>query len=317
MNMNKNTEADDLAEMSLDGSEIDLNAFLPTEDSTSSEPTDTGFTGMFLSVTGKEFDGETYNLGGVNAGELQFGVSQTTGKALAGAGAVVLDEDGIAVNVTASETNLNSYKIKDSGGDVIGVLGGRKSTDPDAINIVGLRASAITGRNPQLFATAEAVSGKNATALLGATIQSGNAVSVQLDASANEIYLAASSLKTLSGFIKAVTSFTPTATNVLNMGTTSSIVGYYMRVHDFVFAWGSIGIDPTASGTLTEIRLTLPVASAMTTGSNLIGGISRTGTATGIGIVTGDSTNDQALLRFTPDIATNATYGYWFAYQIL
>ncbi len=291
------------------------NSVIPADGVTITDPTDAAFSGKFRSQLGIDFGGELYSEGVVLNGSLVFGITLDGSKVVCGSSAII-DEDGITVGVDATENDVNSYKIADASGNIIGFLSGRKSTDPDAINNVSLFANPISGRNPNLNLLANAVSGKNATAYFGASITSGNAVSLQLDANANEMYLAAGVLKTVSGYIAAVTDWTPTATNVLNMGSTSSIVGYYVRVHNFVFAWGSIGIDPTAAGTLTEIRLTLPVASAMTTGSNLIGGISRTGTATGIGIVTADSTNDQALLRFTPDIATNATYGFWFAYQI-
>lgn len=291
------------------------NSVIPAEGVTINDPTDVAFSGKFRSQLGIDFGGELYSEGVVLNGTLVFGITLDGSKVVCGS-STIIDEDGITVGVDATIGDVNSYKIADASGNIIGAFTGRKSTDPDAINHVEVSAKALSGRNPLLNLISTAVSGKNATAYLGANIESGNAVSVQFDASANEIWLAAQNLKTSFGYITPVTSFTPTATNVLNMGSTSSIVGYYMRVHDFVFAWGSIGIDPTAAGTLTEVRLTLPIASAMTTGSNLIGGISRTGTATSIGIVTADSTNDQALLRFTPDIATNATYGFWFAYQI-
>ena len=273
------------------------------------------FTGVAIVHPGHTDDNGTWNIFGKNAGTLQFGLSATDGKAYAGAGAVVLDEDGVSVNVTATETNLNSYKIKDSGGDVIGVLGGRKSTDPDAINIVGLRASAVSGRNPQLFATAEAVSGKNATAYFGASIESGNTPSIQIDASANEIYLSADTLKTLSGYISSGT-YTPTATGVTNMGTSSGWAANYYRVHNMVTVWGTAAIDPTTVTTLTEVRITLPVASALTTSSDLSGTMGRNSSATGLGLVVADVTNDQALLRWVTDSAGSVTYNFHFSYII-
>lgn len=59
------------------------------------EPTDADATGAFMSAEGETFGADTYNIGGVDLGVLQFGLSSETGKAIAGAGEVTLDVDGI------------------------------------------------------------------------------------------------------------------------------------------------------------------------------------------------------------------------------
>ena len=63
-------------------------------------PTDADATGAFMSAAGETFPEGTFNIGGVNNGELQFGLSSADGKAYAGAGAVVLDKDGIKLELT-------------------------------------------------------------------------------------------------------------------------------------------------------------------------------------------------------------------------
>ncbi len=57
-------------------------------------PTDTGFTGTFVSGSGETFGSTVYNIGGVAAGVLQWGASQTTGKLIMAAGNIFGDTDG-------------------------------------------------------------------------------------------------------------------------------------------------------------------------------------------------------------------------------
>jgi hypothetical protein len=80
------------------------------------EPTSTDYTGSFMSGSGKTFDGTDYNIGGVAAGVLQAGISQTTGQITFGANAGNLDADGARVDMAVSTPGLvsntpNSYKI--------------------------------------------------------------------------------------------------------------------------------------------------------------------------------------------------------------
>lgn len=91
--------------------------------------TSTDFTGSFMSGEGATFGSETYNFGGVNAGVLQAGVKQSDGSILAGGGVVMMNEDGISVVVGASTADINSYKLVDSLGNLIGRLSGNDNTD--------------------------------------------------------------------------------------------------------------------------------------------------------------------------------------------
>ncbi len=66
-----------------------------TEDSATLEPTDIDFSGCFISAEGETFGDSTYNIGGVNAGVLQFGLDAATGKAYFMGGAAIMDDGGI------------------------------------------------------------------------------------------------------------------------------------------------------------------------------------------------------------------------------
>lgn len=70
--------------------------------------TDSTATGSFVSAEGAAFAADTYNIGGVSNGALQFGLSATTGAAFAGGGAVVIDAKGITLN---SENNASIIRL--------------------------------------------------------------------------------------------------------------------------------------------------------------------------------------------------------------
>lgn len=59
------------------------------------EPTDADATGVVIDAAGIVWGADTYNLVGVNAGVLQFGLSATDGKAYFMGGAAIMDDGGI------------------------------------------------------------------------------------------------------------------------------------------------------------------------------------------------------------------------------
>ena len=87
--------ADTLGDVSMDLGNVTAGRMLAL--SAGSEPTDTDAVGTFFTAAGETFPEGTFNIGGVNNGELQFGLSSADGKAYAGAGAVTLDKDGVTI----------------------------------------------------------------------------------------------------------------------------------------------------------------------------------------------------------------------------
>lgn len=116
----------------------------PASGVTTIEPTDSGFTGVFMTGDGRVFSSstDTWNLGGVNAGVLQFGVSASDGKAYAGAGNVILDTNGVSVN-TASGTyaDRSAYKFV-NGSTVVGSLSSFQSGTQNVTRITTEATSA-------------------------------------------------------------------------------------------------------------------------------------------------------------------------------
>ena len=74
-------------------------------------------------------------------------------------------------------------------------------------------------------------------------------------------------------------------------------------------------IDPTTTLTLTQLGISLPIASNLTA-TNELGGTSADDLGT-VARVAGDATNDRAEVRMTPTDVTNRRFSFTFTYRIL
>ncbi len=108
-------------------------------------------------------------------------------------------------------------------------------------------------------------------------------------------------------------SYTPTLTNTTNVAASTAYTTYYARVGDWVHVWGTVDIDATAATTITEMDMTLPIA---TTLSNVyaLSGTASFEDNTSVQIKANTS-NGKAMWRFTPQSATNNTYSFHFSYK--
>lgn len=108
-------------------------------------------------------------------------------------------------------------------------------------------------------------------------------------------------------------SYTPTLTNVSNISSSSvPAEANYMRVGNVVTVSGFVTINPTTAATLTELRITLPVASNLD-GANCAGtAVQAQGTGLGTaGVVGGDASSNELLLSFicsADDASRNWTF---------
>ena len=91
---------------------------------------DNGFTGVRMGYPGMAYtvDGEEmeFNVAGINNDTLQFGLDATSGAAIAGGGAVKIDEDGVTIKASTGAnvnpggvTNKNSLSFTDSDGAIV------------------------------------------------------------------------------------------------------------------------------------------------------------------------------------------------------
>ena len=66
--------------------------------SSGNEPTDTDASGVFMSAAGETFGSDTYNIGGVDNGGLQFGIRSTDGVGVFSGGDAEIGADGIVID---------------------------------------------------------------------------------------------------------------------------------------------------------------------------------------------------------------------------
>jgi hypothetical protein len=104
----RNIKLDRVSELSDDLGDIRAGRFIAPY--IGLEPTDSDFTGCFMSALGETFGGSEYHIGGVNAGALQFGLNADTGSALAGGGKVGINEDGIHIEEGTAGGQIGQYQ---------------------------------------------------------------------------------------------------------------------------------------------------------------------------------------------------------------
>lgn len=108
--------------------------------------------------------------------------------------------------------------------------------------------------------------------------------------------------------------YTPTITNVANVAANTVHEAKYTRVGEIVTVTGGCTIDHTAAGTITQIRISLPIASNINSLQHLHGVITSNVDS---GYIVGDSVNDIALVTITAATTANTTYGFTFSYRII
>ena len=115
----------------------------------------------------------------------------------------------------------------------------------------------------------------------------------------------------------ASSTYTPTLTGVANVAASTAYVCQYLQVGTTVTVSGKLDVDPTAGATLTQIGISLPVASALTLPEQ-VGGTAMAPVANYFGGIYGDAANDRAQLDFTTvaDVA-NRSWTFTFTYRVI
>lgn len=111
--------------------------------------------------------------------------------------------------------------------------------------------------------------------------------------------------------------YTPTLTNVTNVAASSSPTGFYTRVGDVVHVAVAFNVDPTAGSTLTELGVSLPIASNIGSVNHVHGTAVGLAVASLCGYFTGDVTNDRATFAFINADTGNRTWKGVFMYRII
>lgn len=111
--------------------------------------------------------------------------------------------------------------------------------------------------------------------------------------------------------------YTPTLTNVANLSASTPSVTAYMRIGTTVIVGGSLQADAVAAGsTNTNLGVSLPIASALTTPSQLGGAAIQASGRQPIEVL-GDATNDRANFFWVSQSTANENISFIFAYQVI
>lgn len=112
--------------------------------------------------------------------------------------------------------------------------------------------------------------------------------------------------------------YTPSLANTTNITGSTPYACQYMRVGDVVTVSGRLNIDPTTSGAASELGISLPVASDITSGFQCAGtaAIYTTTTEVSTGGILGDTTNNRATFRFVAGGTAARDYGFTFTYLV-
>ena len=115
--------------------------------------------------------------------------------------------------------------------------------------------------------------------------------------------------------------YTPTLTGVSNVTGSVAFTTQYYVVGKMCHVFGKMTLDPTAAGTATSLRISLPVASNLGNNGDLVGQARMNGFTTSQYedyVIFGDASNDEALLSGKSGTAhANQFYFFHFSYAIL
>jgi len=114
----------------------------------------------------------------------------------------------------------------------------------------------------------------------------------------------------------ASSNYTPTLTNISNLDSSVPYICQYMRVGSRVTVSGIFEVNPTLTATLTELGISLPIASTLTSGGTFGGVASSTAVAGMTGGIVSDTTNDRATLKFVATDVNNTIMAFTFTYYI-
>lgn len=126
----------------------------------------------------------------------------------------------------------------------------------------------------------------------------------------------ASAARTALGFADGT--YTPTLTNVANAATTTASVCQYMRVGNTVTVSGKLTCTFSAANTLTQIGISLPIASNFANDNECGGGGGSHITNTVLSAyIIGDTTNNRAEMRCHSTSTASRTFFFSFTYLVI
>lgn len=126
----------------------------------------------------------------------------------------------------------------------------------------------------------------------------------------------AAAARTNLGFANGT--YTPTLTNVTNVAASTAYPCQYLQVGSQVTVSGKFDLDATAAGAaLTQLGISLPVASSLTNAYELAGTAVTPAVSGECAAVYADGANDRAQVEFLCGDASNNAWYFTFTYTII
>lgn len=111
--------------------------------------------------------------------------------------------------------------------------------------------------------------------------------------------------------------YTPTLTNSTNITSSSASVCQWLRVGNVVTVSGKATVEPTSTGTVTRLGISLPIASGIASSTELGGAGTYNGTnLRDVVCFAGDATNDRVEASFFPNATSSSDLPFSFTYLV-
>lgn len=126
-------------------------------------------------------------------------------------------------------------------------------------------------------------------------------------------------LSTSNPVAQASGSYTPTLTNSVNVTSSTAHTCYWTQIGKIVTVTGTVELTTTTNATDTKLGISLPVAATLSSYDHLSGVANGINAATknATGVVTGDATNNRAILEFNAIAGADLnTFRFTFTYTL-
>lgn len=112
--------------------------------------------------------------------------------------------------------------------------------------------------------------------------------------------------------------YTPTLTNVANLAASTAYEAQYMRIGSVVTVSGRVDVDPTATATLTQLDISLPIASNFVSDIQCGGAAFCSGVAGQGAAMLANSTDNRARMQWDSGAdAANRSMYFTFTYLVI
>lgn len=111
--------------------------------------------------------------------------------------------------------------------------------------------------------------------------------------------------------------YTPTLTNSTNVAASTAEKAIYLRVGNTVHVAGTLVVDPTTTLTLTQLGISLPIASNFGGSFDCAGVAAATAVAADSAGIVANVAGDRAQMEWIAMDVTNHAFRYTFSYEVI